>query len=63
MPWAGRRCLVGTGVDSPLPIAPAAFEEAARRDIEIVALPTEEACRLLGTVETAKVRAILHIPG
>ena len=61
IPWGGRRLIVGTGVDGQLPIAAAVFEEAAGRDIEIVALPTEEACRLLGTVETAKVRAILHI--
>ncbi len=61
IPWGGRRLIVGTGVDGQLPIVPEVFDEAARRGIEVVALRTEEACRLLGTVETAKVRAILHV--
>jgi hypothetical protein len=43
IPWACRRLIVGTGAEGALPIDDAVFEEADRRGVELVALPTEEA--------------------
>ena len=44
-----------------LPIMPEVHEEAKRRGIEIVALPTEGACRLLRKLKRKDTYAILHI--
>lgn len=61
IPWGGGELVVGTGVDGRLPILPEVIDEARRRGIAIVALPTAEACRLLGERRRTKVRAILHV--
>jgi len=63
IPWACRRLIVGTGAEGALPIDDAVFEEADRRGVELVALPTEEACELLSATETdlATTNAILHV--
>jgi hypothetical protein len=63
IPWACRRLIVGTGAEGALPIDDAVFEEADRRGVEVVALPTEEACELLSAADTdlATTNAILHV--
>jgi hypothetical protein len=61
IPWGGRRLIVGTGADGSLPIAPDVYAEAERRGIRIDAVPTREACRMLGDLKPAEVRAILHV--
>ena len=63
IPWACRRLIVGTGAEGALPIDDAVFEEADRRGVELVALPTEEACEHLSAPETdlATTNAILHV--
>jgi len=61
IPWGGKRLIVGTGAKGQLPISQDVREEAARRGIEIEALPTRDACRLLADLEPADVHAILHI--
>jgi hypothetical protein len=47
IPWRGRRLVVGTGTYGRLPIMPEVSDEAKQRGIELVAVPTEEACRLI----------------
>jgi hypothetical protein len=61
IPWAGPRLIVGTGADGRLPITAQVYEEAARRNVEIVALPTEAACRLIADLEPSEVNAVLHV--
>jgi hypothetical protein len=61
IPWGGSRLVVGTGADGLLPIMAEVYEEASRRDVEIVALPTEAACRLIADLEPADVNAVLHV--
>ena len=61
IPWGGRQLIVGTGADGSLPIAPDVYAEAERRGIRIDAVPTREACRLLGDLKPAQVHAILHV--
>ena len=61
IPWGGSRLVVGTGADGLLPIMPEVYEEAARRNVEIVALPTEAACRLIADLEAGDVNAVLHV--
>jgi hypothetical protein len=61
IPWGGKRLIVGTGVYGKLPIMPAVEAEAKRRGVELVAVPTEEACQLLCSAERGESFAILHV--
>ena len=61
IPWGGTRLIVGTGRDGQLPVAPDIREEARRRGVKIVMLPTAEACELLHGIKAKDVRAILHV--
>jgi hypothetical protein len=62
IPWSTDRLIVGTGASGQLPIMPEVIEEAERRNVELVALPTAEACRLLAEAgEGASLAAILHV--
>jgi hypothetical protein len=61
IPWGGSRLIVGTGAYGGLPITPDVWEDAARRGVEIVAVPTDEALRLLREIEAEDVRAVLHV--
>jgi hypothetical protein len=61
IPWACRRLIVGTGADGALPIDPDVVAEARRRGVELVAVPTVEACALLADADTTTTNAILHV--
>ncbi|HEC22272.1 MAG TPA: hypothetical protein ENI95_05075 [Chloroflexi bacterium] len=61
IPWGGPKLIIGTGAYGSLPIMPEVFEEAERRGVEVVAVPTEEACRLLADLSAEEVNAILHV--
>lgn len=61
IPWGGARLIVGTGMYGRLPIMKEVYEQAARRGVEIVTVPTEEACRLLGEMDNESIYAVLHI--
>jgi hypothetical protein len=61
IPWGGSRLVVGTGADGLLPIMAEVHELAARRHVEIIALPTEAACRLMADLAPGEVNAVLHV--
>lgn len=61
IPWHGDTLYVGTGTYGSLPIMPAVQEEAARRGIKIIALPTAELCQRLGELKPQKINAIIHV--
>ncbi len=61
IPWRCRRLVVGTGADGSLPVTEELRDEAARRGVEVVALPTDEACRLLAAADPDDTAAILHV--
>jgi hypothetical protein len=61
IPWRCRRLIVGSGADGALPIEDAVFDEADRRGVELVAVPTVEACELLADADLATTNAILHV--
>lgn len=61
LPWSGERLVVGTGASGRLPVLPEVEAEAADRGVELVVLPTADACRMLRTVEDAEVYAVLHL--
>ena len=61
IPWGGTMLIVGTGADGALPIAPDVLAEARRRGVEVRALPTADACRLLAGLDAGDVHAVLHV--
>lgn len=61
IPWSARRLIVGTGASGQLPVMAELYEEARRRGVEIIAQPTEKACKLLDETHTGDVAAILHV--
>ena len=61
IPWSSHLLIIGTGVSGQLPLMPELYEEARRRGVEIVAEPTEVACRLLQAADPRDVAAVLHV--
>ena len=61
IPWSPPQLVVGTGASGRLPIMSEIWEEAQTRAVDVVALPTAEACELLRTMERPEVHAILHV--
>ncbi len=60
IPWKCRRLLIGTGAYGKLPVMDEVKQEAARRDLELVLLPTAEAIKALQKA-SRHTNAILHI--
>ena len=61
IPWGGPRLIIGTGAHGSLSIMDEVVEEAARQNINLVAVPTEQACRLISGLKPREVRAVLHV--
>jgi hypothetical protein len=60
IPWDCRRLVVGTGADGALPVMDEVKQEAARREVELMTVPTREAIRAL-RAEPKDTNAILHV--
>jgi len=60
IPWDCRRLVVGTGADGALPVMDEVKQEAARLEVELLAVPTREAIRAL-QAEPKDTNAILHV--
>jgi hypothetical protein len=60
IPWKCRRLVIGTGAYGNLPVMDEVKQEAARRDLELVLLPTAEAIKALQKA-SSHTNAILHI--
>ena len=60
LPWACDRLVIGSGADGALPVLPEVTEEAARRGVELVIVPTVDAIELLRQAD-AGTNAILHV--
>ena len=61
IPWGRPRLIIGTGAHGSLPVMAEVVEKAARRNIDLVAVPTDQACRLISGLEPGEVRAVLHV--
>ena len=60
IPWKCERLVIGTGAQGALPVMKAVLEEAKRRGVEVTAVRTEEAIKLLNAAHGAT-NAVLHI--
>jgi hypothetical protein len=60
IPWKCRRLVVGTGAHGALPVMKEVEQEADRRGIELVSLPTDEAIRRFNQ-RPRTTNAIIHV--
>lgn len=60
IPWNCRRLVIGSGAAGSLPVVGGFDEEASRRGVELIVLPTVEAIRELERA-AADTNAILHV--
>jgi len=60
IPWGCRRLVVGSGAQGALPVMQQVADEAERRGVELVVLPTRRAIDELGT-GPKQTNAILHV--
>jgi hypothetical protein len=60
IPWRCRRLVIGTGADGALPVLQQVRDEAGRRKIDLIILPTAQAIGML-TQTTKDTNAILHL--
>lgn len=60
IPWKARRIVIGTGAQGSLPVTQEVTEEAERRGIKLVIVPTAQAIEALraGLEDT---NAVLHV--
>jgi len=61
LPWSGSQLIIGTGASGRLPIAPEVKAAAEARGVQLVALPTSEACERLRSMEGDQISAVLHV--
>ena len=61
LPWRCRQLIIGTGAEGRLPVTPEVIEEARRRGVELITLPTAEACARLSAADVDKTAAVLHV--
>jgi len=60
IPWRCHRLVVGTGADGALQVMQQVRDEARRRKVDLVVLPTAEAIGVLAKA-SADTNAILHL--
>src|SRR3990170_7210877 len=60
IPWSCSRLVVGTGAAGALPLTDDLVQEAERRHVDLVAVPTAEAIEVLRS-EGRDTNAILHV--
>ncbi len=61
IPWHGKKLFIGTGAYGGLPIMPEVYEEAKRKGVKVVAMPTVEVCKLVEDYKPKDINAILHV--
>jgi len=60
IPWRCRRLVIGTGADGALPVMQEVRDEARRRKVDLVVLPTAQAIGVLAKARP-HTNAILHL--
>jgi hypothetical protein len=60
IPWRCRRLVIGTGANGALPVMKEVREQARRREVELVIVPTAQAIGVLAKT-TKDTNAIFHL--
>jgi hypothetical protein len=61
IPWSASVLVIGTGTNGQLPVMDEVFEEAERRGVRLITLPTREACHFWNESADGDIAAILHV--
>ena len=61
IPWSAPKLVIGTGADGRLPVMQEVRDLAGTRGVEVVELPTADACELVRSARPEEVTAILHV--
>lgn len=61
IPWSRPRLIVGSGYSGRLPVLPEIEEEAEKRGVDLVVMPTADAVSMLNDADQSEVNAILHV--
>ncbi len=61
IPWSASVLVIGTGANGQLPVTDEVVGEASRRGVQLITLPTPEACRILNGSTDGDIAAILHV--
>lgn len=61
IPWGGKQLIIGTGAYGKMPVMTEVLTQAKERGIEVIAVPTDTACKLISGKNAGKVRAVLHV--
>lgn len=61
LPLKGKKLIIGTGLFGALPVMDGVFDLAAEQGVEVVAVKTPDACKLINEMLDEEVHAILHI--
>jgi hypothetical protein len=61
IPWSQPRLAIGTGFSGRLPVMLELKHRAEHNGVELVTMPTADACVLLRTLDSPDVNAILHV--
>jgi hypothetical protein len=60
IPWHCRQLVIGTGADGALPVMKQVQEQARRRNVDLIVVPTAQAIVVL-TRTTKDTNAVLHL--
>lgn len=61
IPWSAPRLVIGTGASGRLPVMADVQRAATEHGVDLVTLPTAEACELLRSMKPGAANAILHV--
>ena len=61
IPWDCQTLIIGTGAYGRLPVTRKVYRAAEEKGVELVVVPTAQACELLARADPAITNAILHV--
>jgi hypothetical protein len=61
IPWNCQRLIIGTGAEGLLPVMKKVRKQAEEKGVELVILPTPQACQQLTSADLKHTNAILHV--
>ncbi len=61
IPWNCQRLIIGSGAQGLLPVMKKVRRHAEEKGVELVILPTPEACEQLTNADLSHTNAILHV--
>lgn len=61
IPWSKPKLIIGSGYSGRLPVLPEIEDEATRRGVDLVVMPTGEAVDLFNDTNVSEVNAVLHV--